>query len=241
MNEFKISWSKVAVWCVIFLICIAVWFWLAWQFKGCAGCNNNNEQVTEQAVADPVIQVKIDSLMVEVKQLKASNDSLEKCLDEMEMSRHENIVYAKTESKIVENKPAKANYENICKWIAVKPIGPIITNLIPYDKEKDVFYAFDSSGVLRLMKKKIENEYLITDNKLLGDEIINYKSQIANYKWQVSDLTKINQFKDEQIVKLEALPRVTVNKRKWYVDLGIITGSIAVGFVGGIIYQNNRK
>lgn len=234
IDNFKFDWGKIALWCVILLFCSAVFLFIAWQFKGCmlSGCNNDPEEFTvELAKRDSTAQHKIDSLLECINRVKASNDSLVKCFTEFEQSRHKILVEAKTESKIAELRPMGELYPQMRKWLS----GSRPLNLINY--------PFDSLDVLSMAKKKIEYDWLKQDNGLLTDEVLNLNSQITNYKWQVSDLTKINQLKDEQLVKLESIPRTTinVNKRKWYTDAMIITGSVAFGFTAGIIYRNLSK
>jgi hypothetical protein len=235
MDNFKIDWAKVGIWIVIFLIAAAFWLYIAWQFKGCSGCsgcNDPEEFSVEQAKRDSAIELKIAGYRLQVDSLVRSNDSLEKCLDEMEQSRHEVLVHAITQNVIAENMSSDLLYFKAWLWFA---------ETRKLDRSQKI-YEFDSAAVLSMVKKKNEYEYLKSDRKLLLDEKDNYEKQIANYKWEVSDLTQINQLKDEQIVKLENLPRVVLNtkSRPWYVDAGIIAGSLAVGFTVGIVYKNNR-
>jgi hypothetical protein len=227
----QLDWKKIFAWTLIFLVGAAFWILLAWKLMSCNGCSSGDEEIIYNAKRDSTLEKQITIYKLQVDSLNASIDSLVKCFDEIEQSRHENIITIKTKNAIAEIQSSDLLYKQARQWLS----GSRPLNLKRYE--------FDSLDVLRIIKKKNENEYLTNDNKLLGDEAVNLNSQITNYKWQISDLTKINQLKDEQLQKLENIPRTTinVNKRKWYTDAMIITGSVAFGFTAGIIYKNFKK
>lgn len=204
---------------VVAVIIVLGWFFF---FSPWSSCNKNDEPQYETAKRDQAKELQITNYRLQIDSLHNVIRDLSRAYDSLERSRHERLVYVKTQREIVGIKSVTYElYPQMRLWLS--------GNRVLTGKT----FEFDSLDVLSMAKKKIEYDYLADDNKLLEDEITNCKLQIANYKWQVSDYVSIINLKDEQIGKLESVPRVTVNSRKWYIDAGIIAGSTAVGFVIG--------
>ena len=81
-------------------------------------------------------------------------------------------------------------------------------------------------------EKKINTE--LTKELTFSDQIReNLNKQLATQK----DIIRL---KDIQLDKLERIKVPVIKERKWYIDAGIIAGSLTIGAAIGIIYSNNR-
>lgn len=90
-------------------------------------------------------------------------------------------------------------------------------------------------------------ELLISDYKgvkSINSELtkqVDFLTETSNLKQQkINSLNDIIDLKEKQIIKLENTKVPIISSRKWYTDVGIVLGSLAIGFTTGIIYANNR-
>ena len=213
------NWKNILKWFLILLI-IVILFSFAIKLFGCLGGCNSCKSSPSLALFKRGLpqQIKIDSLTKEVEIRDIKIDSLEA----LNHAKDIDIKILKAEKNLkvfeISTRTKKQLYDS-------SPVKP--------DKNKfdsTGLYCYDSSGQVSIEKTYAENDFLKQENNLLYGKDSNNQNIILNLKKTILDLKDINNLKDSQLLEFENRP-VEVEKRKWYIDVAIVAGSVAVGFV----------
>ena len=102
-------------------------------------------------------------------------------------------------------------------------------------------YCYDSLENAEIGRVILENDYLKETNSILKERDSLYRVKTVQLETKIEYLIDIINLKEQQIRKLEAIPREVIKEGwRWWHKLLAITGAIGVGFTVGIIYSNNK-